>query len=72
MTRRVVVVTAAAGYRAAAVRPLLAEPHHRLLHPDRRGDRRDRRRGHDRQGQLAQRMPEAGPVKNVAAEKDVG
>ncbi len=37
----------AAHHRAAAVRPLLEEPHHRLLHPDRRGDRRHRRRGDD-------------------------
>ncbi|CUR57628.1 putative transferase [metagenome] len=39
-------------HRAAAVRPLLEEPHHGLVHPDRRGDRRHRRRRHDQQRQL--------------------
>jgi sulfate adenylyltransferase large subunit len=37
----------AAHHGAAAVRPLLEEPHHRVVHPDRRGDRRHRRRRHD-------------------------
>ena len=29
------------------VDPVLAQPHHRQLHPDRRGDQRHRRRRHD-------------------------
>ena len=37
----------AAHHRAAAVRPLLQEPHHRVVHPDRRGHRRHRRRRDD-------------------------
>ncbi len=42
----------AAHHGAAAVRPVLQEPHHGLVHPDRRGDRRHRRRRHDQQRQL--------------------
>ena len=38
---------AAAHHRAAAVRLLLAEPHDRFVHPDRRGHRRHRRRRND-------------------------
>ncbi len=34
--------------RAARVRPLREQPPHRQLHPDRRGEQRDRRRGDDR------------------------
>ena len=43
----------AAHHGAAAVRPLLEEPHHGLLHPDRRGHRRHRRRRDDQQRQLS-------------------
>ena len=46
----------AAHHRAAAVRPLLEEPHHRLVHPDRRGDRRHRRRRDDQLRLLSRRV----------------
>ena len=42
----------AAHHRAAAVRRLLPEPHHGLVHPHRRGDRRHGRRGDDHQREL--------------------
>ena len=45
----------AAHHRAAAVRPVLEEPHHRLLHPDRRGDRGDGRRRDDQLWRECQR-----------------
>ena len=51
----------AAHHRAAAVRPVLEEPHHGLVHPDRRGDRRHRRRRHDQQRQLT-RPTQRGPT----------
>ena len=40
----------AAHERPAGVRRLPPQPPHRQLHPDRRGDQRHRRRGHDRGG----------------------
>ena len=42
----------AAHHGPAAVRPLLQEPHHRVLYPHRRGHRRHRRCGHDQQPEL--------------------
>ena len=46
---------AAAHDRPAAVRPLRQEPHHRVVHPRRRGHRRDRRRRDDQQRRLSPR-----------------
>ena len=53
--------------RAAVLRRLPAQPHHRQLHPDRRGDQRHRRRGHDprRRGRADRRRvatPSAAPT----------
>ena len=41
--------------RSADRRSLRAQPRHRQLHPDRRGDQRHRRRGHDQNLELASR-----------------
>ena len=43
----------AAHQRAAGLRPLHAQPPHRQLHPDRRGDQRHSRRRHDHRRPLA-------------------
>ncbi len=55
----------AAHHRAAAVRPLLQEPHHRLVHPDRRGHRRHRRRRDDQQRQLSGRPRQRDTTRRV-------
>ena len=53
----------AAHHRAAAVRPVLEEPDHRLLHPDRRADRRHRRRRDDQLRQLGGAVTFARPAR---------